>query len=104
MSLGTRCLLDPVENDFTAPATARCGRDHIFQFVRCDRQRSLLLRSVPVWVRTALDVQDEGMIRFVDRVSAECRDAALHRGFVLVRGVLLSEANLGTSARTTNET
>src|SRR5262245_53475005 len=74
-------LLGSPQDDLPTPPE-RLFRDDVFQFIPRDRNRSLLFGPVPVRVRTTLDVQNERMIRFVDRVSAESGNATLYRGFV----------------------
>src|SRR5712671_63587 len=60
-----------------------------FQFIRRNRFDTLLSVSpVPVGVRTALDANAVGSVRFVHCVGSEKADCALHGGFVLRRSGL----------------
>jgi hypothetical protein len=46
--------------------------------------KSLLIDALPVWERTALNVQDECIIRIADRVGAEVGEVSLHYRLVFL--------------------
>src|SRR5437016_9497112 len=66
-------------------STDRGSRHGVLHIIACDRDRSSLLGPVPVRERTLLDVEDDGAVCLIDRVSAGVGDGALHRGLVLLR-------------------
>src|SRR5271169_2711445 len=60
------------------------GRSRIrpAEFVPGKFEKSLVIDSLPVWIRTALNVEGNGLICLTHRVRAEVGNAPLHDGLI----------------------
>src|SRR5262249_36460258 len=66
-------------------STTRRGRGRVPQFVTADGERPLLFSPAPIWKRSGLDLEGEGLVGRVDGQSAEVGEGSPNDCLVFFR-------------------